>query len=172
MTIPKIWAVEDSVEMQKTLNEIFTRLGCEVTIYGTAEDAFAKLNTGSRPDVMILDFRLPGMNGPQLFRKMGMDEKLKTVPVVPFTSHWEENSPSPLAADWDLLALTLSDRVPSERSVIKKIEGDDFTIPERLILSVANVLKGSPIGLPKPYEESVLDLVNRIMGHLKGVRGI
>lgn len=167
MKIPIIWAVEDCAEMQKTLREIFTRLGCDVTVYGTAEDALERLRVGFRPDVMILDFRLPGMSGPQLFRKMGMDEKMKSVPVIPFTSHWDENTPSPLAMEWDNLVLSLTHGNPDEISVIKKLEGDDFTIPERLILSVANVLKGSPIGLPKPYETAVLDLVNRIMAHLK-----
>lgn len=172
MSKPIIWAVEDSVEMQKTLREIFSRLGCDVTVFGTAETALVKLKSGDRPDVMILDFRLPGMSGPQLFRKMGMDDNMKTVPVVPFTSHWEENCPSPLAAEWDNLALALTNGDPADMSVIKKIEGDDFTIPERLILSVANVLKGSPVGLPKPYEVAVLDLVNRIMAHLKGPKKI
>ena len=167
MKTPVIWAVEDCVEMQKTLREIFSRLGCDVMVYGTAEDALERLKVGLRPDVMILDFRLPGMSGPQLFRKMGMDEKMKSVPVIPFTSHWEENTPSPLAMEWDNLVLSLTHGDPEEMSVIKKLEGDDFTIPERLILSVANVLKGSPIGLPKPYETAVLDLVNRIMAHLK-----
>jgi CheY-like chemotaxis protein len=172
MKKPNLWAVEDSEEMQKTLRDIFTRLGCEVTVYGNAEDALAKLKTGTHPDVMILDFRLPGMNGPQLFRKMGLDKKMKTVPVVPFTSHWEEDSPSPLAADWDHLTSTLTRADPAPRVVVKKLEGDDFTIPERLILSVANVLKGSPAGLPKPYAGAVLNLVHRVMGHLKGARGI
>ena len=167
MKVPLIWAVEDCEEMQKTLREIFSRLGCEVTLFGTAEDALAKLKAGARPDVMILDFRLPGMSGPQLFRKMGLDDKLKTVPVVPFTSHWEGNSPSPLAMEWDNLALALEKGAPADLGVIKKLEGDDFTIPERLILSVANVLKGTPQGLPKPFESAVLDLVNRIMSHLK-----
>ena len=167
MKSPVIWAVEDCAEMQKTLREIFTRLGCDVTVYGTAEDALERLKVGLRPDVMILDFRLPGMSGPQLFRKIGMDEKMKSVPVIPFTSHWEENTPSPLAMEWDNLVLSLTHGNPDEISVIKKLEGDDFTIPERLILSVANVLKGSPIGLPKPYETAVLDLVNRIMAHLR-----
>ncbi len=167
MSKPIIWAVEDSVEMQKTLRDIFTRLGCEVTVFGKAEDSLSRLKLGSRPDVLILDFRLPGMSGPQLFRIMGMDEKFKTIPVVPFTSHWEENSPSPMAVEWDTLALALAKGDKSEIGVVKKLEGDDFTIPERLILSVANILKSSPKGLPKIYEKAVLELVNRVMAHLK-----
>ena len=58
MKKPNLWAVEDSEEMQKTLRDIFTRLGCEVTVYGNAEDALAKLKTGTHPDVMILDFQM------------------------------------------------------------------------------------------------------------------
>ncbi|MBL0059312.1 MAG: response regulator [Elusimicrobia bacterium] len=167
MSQPIIWAVEDSVEMQKTLRDIFTRLGCAISVFGKAENSLANLKAGARPDVMILDFRLPGMSGPQLFRIMGMDDTFKTIPVVPFTSHWEENSPSPMAVEWDTLALALAKGEQSDIDVIKKLEGDDFTIPERLILSVANILKSSPKGLPKVYEEAVLDLVHRVMAHLK-----
>ena len=147
-----VWAVEDSVEMRKTLRDIFTRLGCDVTLFGTAETALAKLQAGFRPDVLILDFRLPGMSGPQLFRKMGMDEKMKTVPVVPFTSHWEEDAPSPLALEWDNLALALTNADPADTGVIKKLEGDDFTIPERLIPPSPTSSKAPPKDSPNPMK--------------------
>lgn len=172
MKSPIIWAVEDSVEMQKTLVEIFSRLGCSVTVFGSAEESLMKLQAGARPDVMILDFRLPGMSGPHLFRKMGMDEKLKTIPVVPFTSHSGENVPTSLATEWELVALTIAKGKEVEPDIIKKFDGDDFTIPERLILSVANVLKGTPGGLPPVYEEAVLELVNGVMAQLKKSGGL
>ncbi len=167
MTKPVIWAVEDSVEMQKTLEDIFSRLGCEVTVFGSAEDALLQLEAGGRPAAMILDFRLPGMSGPQLFRKMAQDKKLKAIPLVPFTSHSGEETPSPMANDWKSVALSITKGKPIDSEIIKKFNGDDFTIPERLILSVANVLKTSPAGLPKVYEEAVLDLVSRVMTELK-----
>ncbi|MBL8024563.1 MAG: response regulator [Elusimicrobia bacterium] len=167
MKSPVIWAIEDSLEMQKTLVEIFSRLGCDVLVFGNAEEALGKLTAGARPDVMILDFRLPGMSGPQLFRKMGMDAKLKSIPVVPFTSQSGEETPSSLASEWELVELTIAKEAPVESTIVKKYDGDDFTIPERLILSVANVLKSSPSGLPKIFEDAVMELVNRVMAHLK-----
>ncbi len=167
MKSPVIWAVEDSIEMQKTLVEIFSRLGCDVIVFGNAEEALGKLTAGARPEVMILDFRLPGMSGPQLFRKMGMDTKLKSIPVVPFTSQSGEGIPSSLASEWNLVELTIAKEAPVESTIVQKFDGDDFTIPERLILSVANVLKSSPSGLPKVFEDAVMELVNRVMAQLK-----
>jgi CheY-like chemotaxis protein len=161
MGMPLIWAVEDSTPMQQTLRDVFGRLGCDVQVLRSAEEALDKLKTGARPDVLILDFRLPGMSGPQLFRKMGLDEKMRTIPVVPFTSHWDEETPSPLAYEWSNLVRSLSGGKPVQTEVVAKLT--DFTLPEMLILSVGNILKSSPAGLPKPYNDAVMDLVNRIL---------
>jgi CheY-like chemotaxis protein len=166
MKNPLIWVVEDNAEMQKTLEVVFSRLGCQVKVFGLAEAALERLENGERPDVMILDFRLPGISGPQLFRKMGMDETTRSVPVVPFTSHWGGKTVSDLARDWENVATLSITQAMDELTVVKKLPGNDFSVPEQLIMSVANVLKSSPAGLPKKYEAAVLDLVNRVMKYI------
>lgn len=166
MKSPLIWVVEDNPEMQRTLEVVFSRLGCQVKVFGLAEATLERLKNGERPDVMILDFRLPGISGPQLFRKMGMDENTRTIPVVPFTSHWGGKTVTDLAKEWEKVANPASSEVMGELSVVKKLPGDEFSVPEQLIMSVANVLKSTPVGLPKKYENAVLDLVNRVMKHI------
>lgn len=166
MKNPLIWVVEDNLEMQKTLEIVFSRLGCQVKVFGLAEATLERLKNGERPDVMILDFRLPGISGPQLFRKMGMDDNWRTIPVVPFTSHWGGRTVTDLAKEWEKFTNPSPSQSTDGSSVVKKLPGDDFTVPEQLILSVANVLKTTPVGLPKKYEDAVLDLVNRVMKHI------
>jgi len=165
MKSPLIWVVEDNPEMQRTLEVVFSRLGCQVKVFGLAEATLERLKNGERPDVMILDFRLPGISGPQLFRKMGMDEQMRSIPVVPFTSHWGGKTVTDLAKEWEKVS-NPSSQTAEELSVVKKLPGDEFSVPEQLIMSVANVLKSSPAGLPKKYEAAVLDLVNRVMRHI------
>lgn len=41
----------------------------KVKVFKSAEDAFANLN-GTLPEVMIIDYKLPGMNGVELFEKI------------------------------------------------------------------------------------------------------
>ncbi len=166
MKNPVVWAVEDNAEMQKTLEVIFKRLMCDVVVFGTAESALERLKGGSRPDVLILDFRLPGMSGPQLFRKLGMDDKWKSIPVVPFTSHWGGKKATDLAREWEDISTLSTSQATDELSVVKKLPGNELSVPEQLIMSVANVLKSSPVGLPKKYETAVLELVNRVMKHI------
>ncbi|MBK8652222.1 MAG: response regulator [Elusimicrobia bacterium] len=117
--------------MQKTLEVVFSRLGCQVKVFGLAEAALERLENGERPDVMILDFRLPGISGPQLFRKMGMDETTRSVPVVPFTSHWGGKTVSDLARDWENVATLSITQAMDELTVVKKLPGNDFSVPEQ-----------------------------------------
>lgn len=166
MKNPLIWVVEDNAEMQKTLDVVFSRLGCQVKVFGLAEAALERLKNGERPDVMILDFRLPGISGPQLFRKMGMDENTRSIPVVPFTSHWGGKKATDLAREWEDISTLSTSQATDELSVVKKLPGNELSVPEQLIMSVANVLKSSPVGLPKKYETAVLELVNRVMKHI------
>ena len=165
MKTPQLWAVEDDPGMQKTLDDIFSRLGCAVTTFSSAEEALESLEKGFRPDILILDFRLPGMSGPELFRILCLDNRWRNIPVTPFTSQLDdEEEYSPCASEWAALASQLS---PSRGTwfvpCVRKIQGDEFNIPERLILSVGNILKTIPVGLPKPFEEYILKLVSSAM---------
>jgi CheY-like chemotaxis protein len=162
---PSLFVVEDSVEMQKTLKEVFTRLGCEVVLAPSAEEALAKFQGGYLPDVLILDFKLPGMNGPQLYRKLAKEPRWSGIPVVPFTSQWSDRSKPALQKEWTRLVQNLTH--PEAPEVVPKKPGDEFTLPEHLVMTVANHLKTSKAGLPKVFEEAILDLVNRVMALLK-----
>jgi DNA-binding NarL/FixJ family response regulator len=41
----------------------------KIQVFGTAEDAFAAID-GKLPDAMIIDYKLPGMSGIELFEKV------------------------------------------------------------------------------------------------------
>jgi DNA-binding response OmpR family regulator len=45
-------------------------------------------------DVILLDIEMPGMNGWQVYKKLREDDKLKTVPVIFFTSREDNVSKS------------------------------------------------------------------------------
>jgi DNA-binding NarL/FixJ family response regulator len=52
--------------VQKALSQV---PGSHITRYGSAEDALKGIN-GSLPDVLIIDYKLPGISGIELYEKI------------------------------------------------------------------------------------------------------
>jgi CheY-like chemotaxis protein len=82
----KICYVEDDDDIQRIARLSLERLGkMEVSIIGdptTAIDAILAF----RPDLVLLDWMMPVMDGPTLFRRMRETEGLRDMPVVFITA--------------------------------------------------------------------------------------
>lgn len=95
-----ILLVEDNVEdVELTLealdeynlanNVIVARDGAEALDYLYSRGAFTMRAAGN-PAVILLDIKMPKVNGLEVLRTLKGDEKLKTIPVVMLTSSREE----------------------------------------------------------------------------------
>jgi two-component system response regulator len=51
---------------------------------------FAGRNSGSNPNIILLDLHLPKVDGLEVLRKIKADERTKTIPVIVLTSSAEE----------------------------------------------------------------------------------
>jgi len=72
-------------------NEIsVVRDGAEALDYLFATGAYAERSTCPMPAVVILDLKLPKVDGLEVLQRMRADERTKTVPVVILTSSKEE----------------------------------------------------------------------------------
>ena len=71
------------------LNFALTRAGYQVWESDTAEDAMRKLD-GLLPNVLIIDWMLPGMSGVELARRLRQDEHTATLPIIMLTARGEE----------------------------------------------------------------------------------
>jgi len=72
-------------------NEItVVRDGAEALDYFFATGAYADRDTSDMPTVVILDLKLPKVDGFEVLQRMRADERTKLVPVVILTSSKEE----------------------------------------------------------------------------------
>jgi CheY-like chemotaxis protein len=79
-----------ALEDYNLVNEVIvTRDGEEALDYLYHRGAFEARN-GDNPAVMLLDLKLPKIDGLEVLRQIKSDEKLKMIPVVVLTSSREE----------------------------------------------------------------------------------
>ena len=80
-----------ALEEHKLANEVFvTHDGAEALDYLFARNKFAGRPKGN-PAVMLLDLKMPKMDGLEVLRKIKADAELKTLPVVVLTSSRESS---------------------------------------------------------------------------------
>jgi CheY-like chemotaxis protein len=88
----RILIVEDSPLVQRMYGLAFSRREHELT---TASDGRAALvhlaDPASRFDVILLDLRMPGMNGVEFLREVRRDARLAQLPIVLTTMEPEES---------------------------------------------------------------------------------
>lgn len=77
---PRILIVEDNADLQTLLNEV---LSINYTVEGASsgEEAVAVART-FKPDLVLLDFQLPGMNGSEAARRIKQEAAPRFVPVL------------------------------------------------------------------------------------------
>ena len=77
----KILIVEDDPRSLKLQRGLLEYAGYEVIAAGSAEFGIP-LAKANLPELIIMDHRLPGINGEQAIRILMADEKTKNIPVV------------------------------------------------------------------------------------------
>ncbi len=84
-----ILVVEDEPGIQEVLKFNLGLHGHDVVVAGDAEGALNVLR-GALPDLILLDWMLPGMAGIELARRIRADARLKDVPLIMLTARAEE----------------------------------------------------------------------------------
>ena len=76
-----VLVIDDSPTIRKVVQLVLTKAGFGVV---TAQDGETGLDEARRanPDLILLDFVMPRMNGYQFCREMAADSSLKDIPVV------------------------------------------------------------------------------------------
>jgi DNA-binding response OmpR family regulator len=84
-----ILVVEDETDLQDLLCYSLGREGFAVSAAGSGEEAL-KLAQSHKPDLILLDLMLPGMDGLTVFRTLRSIEGTSQIPIVMLTAKGEE----------------------------------------------------------------------------------
>jgi two-component system, cell cycle response regulator DivK len=80
-----ILVVDDAVVNLKLIATVLRNSGYKVQLASTAEQALSSLNT-LRPDLVLVDIQLPGMDGLELTRRIRQQMRLQNVVVIAMTA--------------------------------------------------------------------------------------
>lgn len=90
MSSKHILVVEDDSEIREMLRFSLEKSGYAVVEAEDAEQALEKLGV-MLPDMMLVDWMLPGMAGPEFVRRTRRDDLTKKIPVIMLTARGEES---------------------------------------------------------------------------------
>ncbi|MGH7491455.1 MAG: response regulator [bacterium] len=74
--------IEDDAQFQENLAVVFRIAGYETLFANNAQEGFAALQSHS-VDMIVLDYRLPGMSGMQFFETLLSEDRYRTASIIP-----------------------------------------------------------------------------------------
>ena len=83
--MPTILSVDDSRTIRLVLARLFGPFACELCEAANGEEGLA-VAAQKRPDLIILDYNMPVMDGITMLRKLREDAVLKRTPVIMLTA--------------------------------------------------------------------------------------
>jgi two-component system cell cycle response regulator DivK len=86
MSAKRVLVVDDNEDNRRILRDLLTHAGLEVVEALTGEDAVARAAT-DRPDLVLMDIQLPGIDGYEATRRIKAQPALARVPVIAVTSY-------------------------------------------------------------------------------------
>jgi len=87
---PHVLIVDDSIDQQKLMSLVFKMVDPNLRV-DSAENGNVVLeklcsDPNSRPDVIFLDLRMPGLSGIEMIKEMKSDPHLKYIPICAFSN--------------------------------------------------------------------------------------
>lgn len=85
-----VFCVDDSSTVLLSLSAILSKAGYGVEKAASGEEALTKLQGGVKPDLIITDLNMPGMNGIELIKKVRALPAFKFVPILFLTTESQQ----------------------------------------------------------------------------------
>jgi two-component system cell cycle response regulator DivK len=82
----RILVVEDHEENRRILRDLLTSASLEMLEAHTGEDG-VRLAESGRPDLILMDIQLPGLDGYETTRRIKANPALRAIPIIAVTSY-------------------------------------------------------------------------------------
>ncbi|MBK7898042.1 MAG: response regulator [Azonexus sp.] len=89
MPVKRILVVDDSPTERFFIVDLLTKNGYQVSIAENGEEGIAKAKA-EKPDLILMDVVMPGLNGYQATRTLTRDDETKGIPVIVCTTKGQE----------------------------------------------------------------------------------
>jgi len=83
---PEVLVADDSLSIRKVVSHFLSNAGYQVQVAGDGWDAWTKLNSSHRFDLLITDLEMPKMHGYELIAEVRRKRELKHLPIIVLTS--------------------------------------------------------------------------------------
>jgi putative two-component system response regulator len=90
-----VMVVDDEADVRLIARLVLGAAEFDVMEVDSGASAMAELEAGRTPDVILLDVRMPGLDGWAMLRRLRADPKLEHLPVVVFTADMSARSEAP-----------------------------------------------------------------------------
>ncbi|MBT3037389.1 MAG: phosphate regulon transcriptional regulator PhoB [Candidatus Thiodiazotropha sp. (ex Codakia orbicularis)] len=90
MTVPRILAVDDEPAVGEMLRFILEQDGFQADFVEDATQAISQIRR-AKPDLILLDWMLPGMSGLELADRLKKDRETASIPIIMLTAKGEED---------------------------------------------------------------------------------
>lgn len=85
-----IFVIDDEKDIQQILKINLEKEGYEILTFSSAEESDRALNRGVKPDLMILDIMMQGIDGYEYCKKLRSDSAYKKIPILFLSAKTEE----------------------------------------------------------------------------------
>lgn len=87
----KILVVDDSKTIRMSMSEILGRLGYDIEVAASGEEAVQIVDGGLAAKLVITDYNMPGMNGIELIQELRKKPKYRFGPILVLTTETQND---------------------------------------------------------------------------------
>lgn len=139
----RVLIIEDDSAMQELLRMTVNSGGYEAIIAGSAEEGMGIIGD-QRPDLVLLDWMLPGISGPELLKRLRKDSSFGAIPVIMLTAKaTEQNTVQGLesgADDYIAKPFSTKELLSRIKALLRRIgghSGHSISIGQHLVINRA-----------------------------------
>jgi two-component system, chemotaxis family, chemotaxis protein CheY len=118
-----IFLVDDSATVLISTSSILAKAGYQVEKAASGEEALSKFKSGIKPDLLITDLNMPGINGIELIKQVRQMPNYRFMPILFLTTESQQakraDAKAAGASGWLVKPVTADELLSTIKLVVK-----------------------------------------------------